>query len=297
MAARYWKPLESDLIATLAFCQQRLLSDERNGSSGQTDPLLNVSFGQAECEQDGSGALFSLSAAAMTNSGALPHCPPPHQVKFRRVAASAQKKAIALLLPDTPCCSFRRSPSSLSYSLCFFSFFLRPAPSPLLKRPHTLPRRRISSLRSLPAEIPPPGVRSGVIYHGRLRGELTSARAFGAAVVIDSPCLFSRTPAAITVSGHLSAIYYPSHREREGRPVRYHSASAKHKIGDVTGHREMAGFHRVNTNRSRPSSPLFFLPHLPPSFPFLPSSPWHNKGCLQIIALKPRNPLQLGLEN
>lgn len=197
--------------------------------------------------------------------------------------------------PDTSCCSFRCSPSSvcLPFFLLFFCFFFFscPAPSPLLKRPHTLPRLHISSLRSPPAEIPPPGVRSGVIYHGRLRGELTSARAFGAAVVIDSPCLFSRTPAAITVSGHLSAIYYPSHREREGRPVRYHSASAQHKIGDVTGHREMAGFHRVNTNRSRPSFPLFFLLYFPPSFPFFSSSACHNKACLQIIVLKPRNPL------
>lgn len=50
---------ESDLIPTLAFCQQRLHSDERNGSSGQTDLLLNVSFGQTECEQDGSELCFS----------------------------------------------------------------------------------------------------------------------------------------------------------------------------------------------------------------------------------------------
>lgn len=70
--------LESDLIAALAFCQQRLPSDEHNGSSGQSDLLLSVSLGQAEC--DGSGALFSLSAAAMASSGTSPLSGPPRQV-------------------------------------------------------------------------------------------------------------------------------------------------------------------------------------------------------------------------
>lgn len=44
--------IESDLIPTLAFCQQRLHSDERNGSSGQTNLLLYVSCGQIEYVQE-----------------------------------------------------------------------------------------------------------------------------------------------------------------------------------------------------------------------------------------------------
>lgn len=51
--------IESDLIPTLAFCQQRLHSEERNGSSGQTNLLLYVSCGQIEYEQDGLELCFS----------------------------------------------------------------------------------------------------------------------------------------------------------------------------------------------------------------------------------------------
>lgn len=53
----------------------------------------------------------------------------------------------------------------------------------------------ISLCRSVwgPAEKPPPGVRSGVIYHSRLCRELTFAQAFYSTIVIESPCLFEDT--------------------------------------------------------------------------------------------------------
>lgn len=51
--------IESDLIPTLAFCQQRLHSEERYGSSGRTNLLLYVSCGQIEFEQDTLELCFS----------------------------------------------------------------------------------------------------------------------------------------------------------------------------------------------------------------------------------------------
>ncbi|KAA8590139.1 hypothetical protein FQN60_014073 [Etheostoma spectabile] len=86
--------IETDPIPTLAFCQQRLHSEKRNGSSGQTNLLLYVSCGQIEYEQIG--------------------------------------------------------------------------------------------LVSGPAEKPPPGVRSGVIYHSRLREELTFVQPFCSAISSNS---------------------------------------------------------------------------------------------------------------
>lgn len=66
---------ESDLIPTLAFCQQRLHSDERNGSPGQTNLLLYVSCGQIRVCAGRVGALFFLSETGMNNSRACHNTP------------------------------------------------------------------------------------------------------------------------------------------------------------------------------------------------------------------------------
>lgn len=65
----------------------------------------------------------------------------------------------------------------------------------LPKAPNPLPWFPISLCGSVwgPAEKPPPGVRSGVIYHSRLCRELTFAQAFYSTIVIESPCLFEDT--------------------------------------------------------------------------------------------------------
>lgn len=59
VAGTLLEAIESDLIPTLAFCQQRLHSDELNGSSRQTNLLLYVSCGQIENVQDESELCFS----------------------------------------------------------------------------------------------------------------------------------------------------------------------------------------------------------------------------------------------
>lgn len=128
-----------------------------------------------------------MSAAAMTNSGASPHSGPPRQVNFHVFTAPAQEALRRKKKPPLCCCFLTRVAAYSVVRRPLFVFFLS---SFYALHPHTLPPLHISSLRSLPAEMPSPGVRSGVIYHSRLRGELTSARPFGAAVVIDSPCLF-----------------------------------------------------------------------------------------------------------
>lgn len=50
--------IESDLIPTLAFCQQRLHSDKCSGSSGQTNLLLYVSRGQISMCRTGWSFVF-----------------------------------------------------------------------------------------------------------------------------------------------------------------------------------------------------------------------------------------------
>lgn len=67
--------IESDLIPALAFCQQRLYSDERNGSSGQTNLLLYVSHGQIEYVQDGLELCFSCQKQVWVTAG--PATTPP----------------------------------------------------------------------------------------------------------------------------------------------------------------------------------------------------------------------------
>lgn len=67
--------IESDLIPTLAFCQQRLHSDERNGSSGQTNLLLYVSCGQIEYVQGGLELCFSCQKQVWITAG--PATTPP----------------------------------------------------------------------------------------------------------------------------------------------------------------------------------------------------------------------------
>lgn len=84
---------------------------------------------------------------------------------------------------------------------------------PTLRRDFTFPR---AGLVSGPAEKPPPGVRSGVIYHSRLCGELTFVQALCAAVVIDSPCLFEDTSGYNYVRTPLGYILLVSLRETTG---------------------------------------------------------------------------------
>lgn len=67
--------IESDLIPTLAFCQQRLHSDKRNGCSGQTNLLLYVSCGQIEYVQDGLELCFSCQKQVWITAG--PATTPP----------------------------------------------------------------------------------------------------------------------------------------------------------------------------------------------------------------------------
>lgn len=67
--------IESDLIPTLAFCQQRLHSDERNGSPGQTNLLLYVSCGQIEYVQGESELCFSCQKQVWITAG--PATTPP----------------------------------------------------------------------------------------------------------------------------------------------------------------------------------------------------------------------------
>ncbi|MEQ2292785.1 hypothetical protein AMECASPLE_026417 [Ameca splendens] len=78
----------------------------------------------------------------------------------------------------------------------------------LLKRPTFCRDFHIFLCKSVsgPAEKQPPGVRSGVIYHSRLCGELTFAQAFCSAIVIDSPCLFEDTNRYNYVRTHPSYI-------------------------------------------------------------------------------------------
>lgn len=82
------------------------------------------------------------------------------------------------------CCSFGRP---LSFCALPYTLLLK---CPTFCRDFPFPR---ASLSSGPAAKPPPGVRSGVIYHSRLHGELTFVQALCSAVVIDSPCLFEDT--------------------------------------------------------------------------------------------------------
>lgn len=72
--------IESDLIPTLAFCQQRLHSDKRNGSSGQTNLLLYVSCGLIEYVQDGLELCFSCQKQVWITAG--PATTPPSEVSY-----------------------------------------------------------------------------------------------------------------------------------------------------------------------------------------------------------------------
>lgn len=67
--------IESDLIPTLAFCQQRLHSDKRNGSSRQTNLLLYVSCRQIQYVQDGLELCFSCQKQVWITAG--PATTPP----------------------------------------------------------------------------------------------------------------------------------------------------------------------------------------------------------------------------
>lgn len=67
--------IESDLIPTLAFCQQRLHSDKRNGSSRQTNLLLYVTCRQIEYVQDGLELCFSCQKQVWITAG--PATTPP----------------------------------------------------------------------------------------------------------------------------------------------------------------------------------------------------------------------------
>lgn len=72
--------IESDLIPTLAFCQQRLHSEKRNGSSRQTNLLLYVSCGQIEYEQNGLELCFSCQKQVWITAG--PATTPPSEVSY-----------------------------------------------------------------------------------------------------------------------------------------------------------------------------------------------------------------------
>lgn len=89
-------------------------------------------------------------------------------------------------------------------------------PSP--KVPHILPRFHISFCRlvSGPAEKPPPGVRSGVVYHNRLCRDLTFVQALCSAIVIDPPRLFEDTNSYNYVRTPLSYILPISPRKTTG---------------------------------------------------------------------------------
>lgn len=117
-------------------------------------------------------ALFFLSETGMRTSGPATTPLPP----FSEVSYCCHK---ALLL-----CSLA----------CLVAHSDIPCPLVLLlKVPHILPPFLSSRLVPGPAEKRPPAVRSGVIYHGRLCGELTFVQAFCSTIVIDSPCLFEDT--------------------------------------------------------------------------------------------------------
>lgn len=176
--------IESDLIPTLAFCQQRLHSDERNGSFGQTDLLLYVSCGQIEYVQVGLELCFSCQKQVWITAGPATTPPEWSFISSQHCHKVNTSSAIAPCFLDMSCCSFRRPLSS-----CAMPYTL------LLKCPtfcldFTYP---LHEPVAGPAEKPPPGVRSGVIYHSRLCGELTFVQAFCSAIVIDSPCLFEDT--------------------------------------------------------------------------------------------------------
>lgn len=113
--------------------------------------------------------------------------------------------AIALCLPT---CLAAHSDVPCPLVLC---------PTPLLFYvPHILLWFPSYRLVSGPAEKPPPGVRSGVIYHSRLRGELTFVQTFCSAIVIDSPCLFEDTNRYNYVRTPLSYILPISVRKTTG---------------------------------------------------------------------------------
>lgn len=140
------------------------------------------------------GALFSLSETGMNNSRACHNTPKPCFISSQRCHKVNTSRAVALCF--SVCLAAR--------PLLFF--FLFSCSAFLLKGPTFYPPFPPCRLVSGPAEKAPPGVRSGVIYHSRLCGELTVVEAFGSAVVIDSPCLFEDTNSYNYVRPPLSYI-------------------------------------------------------------------------------------------
>lgn len=72
--------IESDLIPTLAFCQQRLHSDKHNGSCGQTNLLLCASCGLIEYVHEGLELCFSCQKQVWITAG--PATTPPSEVSY-----------------------------------------------------------------------------------------------------------------------------------------------------------------------------------------------------------------------
>ena len=191
----------------LLFCQQRLHSNERSGSSGQTNLLLYVSCGQIEYVRDGSELCFSCQKQVWVTAG--PATTPPEWSLVSSQHCHKVNTSGAIALCFLACLAAH---SDVPLSSCAMPYTL------LLKCPTSLPWFPISSCKlvSGPAEKPPPGVRSGVIYHSRLRGELTFVQAFCSAIVIDSPCLFEDTSRYNYVRTPLSYILPISVRTTTG---------------------------------------------------------------------------------
>lgn len=199
-ALRWCETIESDLIPTLAFCQQRLRSDEHDGSPALARPAgLCLMQTNRECKKQ-AGALFSLSEAGMNNSRACHNTPQPCFISSKRCHKVNTSRAIAL-----------------SFSPRLAARPLLPPSALLLTRPTFCLALPLCRLVSGPAEKAPPAVRSGVIYHSRRRGELTFVQECGCTVVIDSPCLFEDTDSYNYVSPPLSYILPVSLRKAAGR--------------------------------------------------------------------------------
>lgn len=157
--------LESDLIATLASCQQGLLSQEHNGSSGLTDLLLSVPLRQVECEC----FVFLVSGGdgeQRASPAALRPSPPG---RLSHPCGLQKKEAIEPPLPDTRSCLFSRLP------FVFFSLLSAAAPHFPATRP---PRRDAVARCEVRCYLSQPSAGGADIHTG-----------VGATAVIDSPCL------------------------------------------------------------------------------------------------------------
>lgn len=114
--------IESDLIPTLAFCQQRLHSDERNGSSWQTNLLLYVSCGQIEYVQDGLELCFSCQKQVWITAGPATTPPEWSFISSQHCHKVNTSSAIALCFLE---CLAAHSDVPCPLVLCPTPFFLK----------------------------------------------------------------------------------------------------------------------------------------------------------------------------